>query len=383
MPGLFDVKKLIKRLPESLRLKVLRRVFTLPRIKNDIIFKLATTSEELAQAYTLLHDSYVQEGFMTPAQSGLRCTIFHALPGSAVLIAKKNETVIATVTLIKDSPMGLPSDKEYLAENENERNQGFQLCEVSALAISPKFRSGLVTFHLIKYLWHYATDVLGVNMLCCVINPKALDFYKAYLNFKRNGKEISYDFVLGAKGVHITRDLTHHKQWMEKVFNHLPMKSNLYSFFYHEKSAFIYPDKKSLHILGPTFTKETFKEFFIDRTDVLKTATQADISLIKSAYAIYFDLPVEIGPAILNNTATKFVMLQRPKFFGTEAVRIGWDDIKIYSANGSMHLLSVSNSKLCGASAYKTDWNTHIVDALINASVKHGVKNGLSEYWMT
>ena len=77
-----------------------------------------------------------------------------------------------------------------------------------------------------------------------------------------------------------------------------------------------------------------------------------------------------------------FVVLQRPKFFGTEAVRLGWDDIKIYSANGSMHLLSVSNSKVRGASAYMTDWNTHIVDALIKASFKHGVKNGLSEYWL-
>lgn len=293
MRNLFDMKKLIKRMPEFLRLQVLRRTLVIPRLKKDeVIFKLATTSEELAQAYSLLHDSYVKEGYMTAAQSGLRCTIFHALPGSAVLVAKKGETVIATVTLIKDSSMGLPSDKEYFNENEGYREKGFRLCEVSALAIHPEFRAGLITFHLIKFLWHYSADILDVNMLCCVVNPKALDFYKAYLNFQRNGHEISYDFVLGAKGVHITRDLTNHKAWMKKTFHHLKPKSNLYSFFYEEKSSFIFPEATTPNILSPTFTKETFENFFCQRTDVLKTADPKDFSLVKSAYQIYFDFTV-------------------------------------------------------------------------------------------
>lgn len=293
MIHLFRIKNLIKILPEFLRLKVLRRNLVIPRLQpNEIIFKLATSASELEAAYGLLYKSYVSEGYMQPVQSGLRCTIFHTMPLSAVLIAVKNNEVIATVTLIKDSPLGLPSDKEYFQENESYRDKGYRLCEVSALAIDPKYRSGLVTFQLIKYLWHYSTDILEVNLLCCIINPKALDFYKAFLGFRQNGAEISYDFVEGAKGVHITRDLTIHKAWLKKVFNQKPLRSNLYKFFYEEKSSFIFPEKSSIHLVDPIFNKEIFIKLFSEKTDVLQMAKSSELALVKSAYSLYFDFSI-------------------------------------------------------------------------------------------
>ncbi len=283
-------RAVVKALPSKLRLWALRNQLNLKRLNSqDFSFQLATTTEELTAAYKLLHDCYVQEGYMKPNPSGLRCTIYHALPQSTVLVGKYKGRVVTTVTLFKDSPLGVPCDKDYSEENNRCRKKGFQLCEVSSLATHPDFRGGNMTFHLIKYLWLYSTDYLGATMLCCVVNPKAMDFYKGFLNFKQNGPEISYDFVEGAAGVHLTRELKPHQSWMEKVFNKLPLGANLYSFFYKETSPFQFPQRSTSFLMDPVLTPEMLNNFFDAKTDVFKNAKSSELSLVKSAYSIYFD----------------------------------------------------------------------------------------------
>jgi hypothetical protein len=287
-------KKLFKWIPAKLRWALLRKKLKLNRLnQEEMSFSLATTAEELTAAYALLHDCYVQEGYMKPHASGIRCTIFHALPHSTVLICKYKGQVVSTVTLFKDSPLGLPSDKEYRNENDSYRKQGYQLCEVSSLATHPKFRGGDVTFHMIKYLWNYSTDCLGVTLLCCVVNPKAEDFYKAFLNFKRNGPEISYDFVEGAKGIHLTRDLICHQSWMKNQYQNFPFPANLYNFFYRETSPFFYPKRSFGLLVDPVFTPDMLSEFFVKKTDVFKSAEPYELALVRSAYALYSEIDVE------------------------------------------------------------------------------------------
>lgn len=285
------IKKIQRFLPSQIRHQIIRKQASLIAISSDdIVFKLATTAQELEEAYALLHDCYVKEGYMKANPSGLRCTIFHALPQAAMLIGTCKGRVITTVTLIKDSPLGLPSDKEYAMENNSYRKRSYQLCEVSALATHPDFRGQNLTFHLIKYLWHYATDFLGATMLCCVVNPKALDFYKAFLNFTQNGKETTYDFVEGAEGVHITRDLLIHKAWMKEKYSHEKPQRNLYNFFYKEASPFEFPKRSRVFLFDPVLTPAMLKDFFSKKTDVFSIAKDSELELVKSAYALNFDM---------------------------------------------------------------------------------------------
>src|SRR4051794_25134567 len=67
------------------------------------VFKLAETRTELEQALTII-------GKGTSGQECLAVTKYHALPSTAVLIAKENDVVVATLTLIGDNPLKLPSD---------------------------------------------------------------------------------------------------------------------------------------------------------------------------------------------------------------------------------------------------------------------------------
>ena len=88
------IRSLIGLLPASLRGKLVRKQFKV-RLENpdNIIFKLAETEEELRSALDLLHDSYVATGLMDPHYSGMRATVYHALPTTSTLIAKKNKVI--------------------------------------------------------------------------------------------------------------------------------------------------------------------------------------------------------------------------------------------------------------------------------------------------
>ena len=46
---------------------------------------------------------------MTPDPSGLRVTIYHALPTTTTLCAKYDGQVVGTITLIRESVLGVPA----------------------------------------------------------------------------------------------------------------------------------------------------------------------------------------------------------------------------------------------------------------------------------
>lgn len=74
-------------------------------------------------------------------------------------------------------------------------------------------------------------------------------------------------------------------------------------------------------------------------------------------------------------------LLQRHKIFGTEAVRLNWSEVHIWTSNGRLFLGATKDKKTYSSASYMNDWNTHILDHLVRGSFKHGVNRGLSEYW--
>ena len=96
-------------LPRKLR-HAIYRSFVEIDAKPDpgLAFKIASTRDDLEACFRLLHDAYVNEGFMKPDPSGLRATLYHALPTTTTLCATLNGEVIGTLSLIRESPMGFP-----------------------------------------------------------------------------------------------------------------------------------------------------------------------------------------------------------------------------------------------------------------------------------
>ena len=68
-------------LPRSRRHRAFRALVNCdPAPDPHLVVKLAETREELEACFRLLHDAYVASGFMRPDPSGMRVTIYHALP---------------------------------------------------------------------------------------------------------------------------------------------------------------------------------------------------------------------------------------------------------------------------------------------------------------
>ena len=80
------LRKAFALLPRPLRFAVFRSFVECdPKPDQRLVLKIAETRDELEQCYSLLHDAYVGEGFMKPAPSGLRATLYHALPTTTTL----------------------------------------------------------------------------------------------------------------------------------------------------------------------------------------------------------------------------------------------------------------------------------------------------------
>ncbi|HPI41521.1 MAG TPA: PilZ domain-containing protein [Pseudobdellovibrionaceae bacterium] len=294
----FNLRKFVQKLiPYPLKKFILRRSINLTTAyKNqDIQIKLATTEHEIESAYKLLHDAYVQQGLMDPDASGLRLNLYSVLPYTSVIIAKKGDLVIGTVSLIKDSPIGFPSDKAYKKENEDLRNKGHNLVEVSALAIHESYRrsqnAAMVSLLIMKYLFHYAEEHMGSDLLCATIHPRAFIFYDSLFGFEKNGEVTEYNFVKKALAIHISLDLTRSKSIVEKISLNQPRSKNLFEFFVNSKIQQLHFRQKNPDLLlDPVMTPEILENLFIRKSNMISTLSLDELHYIKWAYSLHFPL---------------------------------------------------------------------------------------------
>jgi len=165
---------------------------------NDAIeVRPAADREELENAYHLVYQSYLRRGYIAPNPRQLRMTLFNAIPETITFVSLHRQEIIATVSLIPDSPAGLPMDEIYLDEVESLRSKGHRLAEVTMLADRRvEIRRTLpVLLSLMKLVFDYARLVLKLNDLCITINPRHSNFYKRYLLFDNLGQLRTYPTV--------------------------------------------------------------------------------------------------------------------------------------------------------------------------------------------
>lgn len=73
------------------------------------------------------------------------------------------------------------------------------------------------------------------------------------------------------------------------------------------------------------------------------------------------------------------VTLTKHKFLAKEKVRLGWHDVRIWSANGSFVIGSKEDDKTYSSSSYIENWNTHILEHVVRGGFKKGVRK-LSDF---
>lgn len=219
-----------KRVCRMRRSKVLQ--FDCKGLKSPRI-EWAETTEELEQAFTLVHDEYLKLGYIgAPDPSGMYFGIHNLLPQTVTLTVKSDSKVVATLTQVSDTrEYGLPMDKIYRTELNELRRHGRKLAELCALVTSSKLRWKNLYMQMCRIIYNHAL-CSGVDDFCIMVNPKHVEFYESIFLFEKLGPEKLYP-NLGVPAVALRCDLNSGKERLMEKYDTLDRDCNLYSFLHN------------------------------------------------------------------------------------------------------------------------------------------------------
>lgn len=209
-------------------------------------------------------------------------SLYNALPSTTTFIAKQAGRVVATVTLIPDSPLGIPMDKIYKNEVDALRGQGRRVSEASQLAIDNRlfpqgwfsmfnFNKLIFLFKLFKLILDYAAEVEKLDDSCIAVNPKHQYLYK-FIGFEKWGGLKYYGSVNNAPAVAKRLDL-------HRLEDYFRTKPSLYKIFISQKTS---PDVFAGKF---QFSAADLEYFFVKKSDILAKATKEQLRYIKSLYS--------------------------------------------------------------------------------------------------
>jgi hypothetical protein len=282
------LRKAFSFLPRPLRFAFYRSFVDCdPKPDTRLVLKIADTKEELEACFKLLHDAYVGSGFMRPDASGMRATIYHALPTTTTLCAKFDGEVVGTISLIRESIFGFPLQAVFDLQEVKEK--GGKIAEVSALAVHPKFRKtgGTILFPLMKFMYEYSYTYFDTRHLVIAVNPDRIEMYESLLMFHRlkQSKVDNYDFANGAPAVGAVVDLHAATAIFKKVYGTKRSRKNLYMYFMRLRlKNIIMPSRRYYTTNDPVMTPALLDYFFNRCTSTLEKLNCRDRARLRSIY---------------------------------------------------------------------------------------------------
>lgn len=275
-------------LPRASRFALLRALVDCdPAPDARLELKVAETQDELEACFTLLHGAYVAHGFMPAQPSGLRVTIYHALPTTTTLCAKWDGEVIGTMSLIRDGVFGFPLQSVF--DLTRVRAESGQIAEVSALAVHSRFRKtgGAVLFPLMKFMYEYCTEYFDTRHLVIAVHPNRIELYESLLFFERLQAQVvdNYDFANGAPAVGATLDLQSAPELLHAAFAGKPARKDLHRYFTRIRLPNITPPPRRYYTTNdPVMTPAMLDHFFNRRTQTFDSMDTRQRLLLHSIY---------------------------------------------------------------------------------------------------
>jgi len=282
-------RKALSTLPRDWRFSLYRRFVDCDPLPDaDLELKIADTQDELEACFRILHDAYVAAGFMKPDPSGLRVTIYHALPTTTTLCAKYQGRVVGTISIIREGVFGFPLQSVF--DLGPVRARRGQVAEISALAIDPAFRrtGGAILFPLMKFMYEYCREYFDTRHILIAVNPNKIEMYESLLMFERLASRVveNYDFANGAPAVGATLDLQLAQERFRTLYDAQPQRKNLYDYFVRNRMPNIrWPQRRYFTTNDPVMTPQLMDYFFNQRTQVLSTLDERKRLLLRSIYS--------------------------------------------------------------------------------------------------
>jgi hypothetical protein len=151
---------------------------------NNYSVRRAATVLEYMSTASLVKQMYSRKGYLT---EGITPLPRH--DDAITLDAHDGHQIMATVTIRFDShDTGLLADALYLKEIDRFRATGRKVCELTKLAVDPRYGSKELMASLFQLAYIYAHVIHGVSDTCIEVNPRHVGFYKRMLGFQEIGE---------------------------------------------------------------------------------------------------------------------------------------------------------------------------------------------------
>jgi len=239
---------------------------------GPLTFSLAHDFDDLLQAYSLVYRNYLRAEYIDRHESGMRYTVFNALPETTTVVAKLENRVVTTASIIFDSPLGLPMDTIYQEEVDALRAEGARICEVTMLA--DRRRAGIRTIpsilKIFKLILHYAHNKGRVTDILITINPSHEVFYTRYLPFEDFAGLRYYPAVKNAPALAKRQNL---RTLFEEHKNH-----KLYDFFIDAAIP------QEILEVKHRFTEEQLRQLFVVERQIFQKLPPFAVEHLKSCY---------------------------------------------------------------------------------------------------
>jgi len=266
---------------KSRRMKLLERSGCFSKPHTDVSYCRATTLDDLYNAYQLVHDIYVDQGYILPNHTGIRLRPFEVVSDTATFVAKVGEKIIGVTSVAMDSPgLGLPSDKAFQREINILRRAGRKLCEGTNWVVSPEFRHTNVINELMRCSYAHVR-ASGAHDWIVSVSPGHSAFFYEFFGFETIGSQRSYsenihDPVvllrlaineLDERFTNVDIDGNDDEAWLK---NHYVVNNP-----YHNKIE-EWTKKAESTFADPAF----LRELFVDRSYFLEQCTLKDLDII-------------------------------------------------------------------------------------------------------
>ena len=191
----------------EIRLRKTRAMLNNP-LDLAVNYSIAREQGTVEEAFHLVYDAYVKVGLQAENEARIRFTKYHVIPSTKVFVAvfrpellkadferervNDNKRVVGTLTLVRDSSLGIPMESVCAPEIQAMRQQGSRFAEVIALAIDPEFRKHNVIMYLYRIMFEYAR-LKGLTDICCAVTRRHIQFYQDILLFRPIGEIKAYE----------------------------------------------------------------------------------------------------------------------------------------------------------------------------------------------
>ena len=170
----------IERAPESL--PPLRSLWAALSGPRGVDIRPARTPKQHGLTNSRVQRMYAWRGYRTEAR---RQPLDEQ--NRVTLAAWHYEEVVATLTLRRDSPIGLLADAHYGNVLDGLRGPDRVVCEVSRLAIDPDFSSRDLLNNLFSAALDYGREHFSASDAVMEVNPRHVRYYERCLGFQQIG----------------------------------------------------------------------------------------------------------------------------------------------------------------------------------------------------